>query len=57
MRWMPHSLIADQLWRCDRTAVNQEETALQGLDSLMDTASKCPRSSITKDPPRIVIQD
>ncbi len=39
---MPPSLIAEELWHCDRTAVNQEETTLHGVDPLMDTASKCP---------------
>jgi hypothetical protein len=39
MLWMPPSLDSEELWQCDRTAVNQEETTLHGLDPLMDTVS------------------
>jgi hypothetical protein len=39
---MPPSLIAEQLWHRDRTAVNQQEAPLHWVDPLMDTASKCP---------------
>ncbi len=37
---MPPSLRADELWHCDRTAVNQEEISRYEVDPLMDTASK-----------------
>jgi hypothetical protein len=41
MLWMPPSLIAEELRHCDRTAVNQEETTLHGLDPLMKYSRRC----------------
>jgi len=37
---MPPPLRAEELWHCDRTAVNQEEISRYEVDPLMDTASK-----------------
>jgi hypothetical protein len=39
---MDACLIAKELCHPDKTAINQEEATLHGLDPLMDTAPKCP---------------
>lgn len=51
MLWKPPSSIPEELWPCDGTAVNLEETTLNGFGRLMETTSKCrgcerPRASL-----------